>query len=312
MALPLPNLDDRTYNDLVEEAIAQIPLEYPDWTDHNPTDTGIILIELLAWLTEMVLYRVNQITDENYVSFVNLLREESWQLPINIPNQERQQILQSEIQNTLLKLRQVYRAVTPEDFENLVLVDWNKLHNADAVKIARVKCLASRNLESNATSAKGHISLVVVPENNSKENQQKNKYQKLLDFLNGRKLLTTRLHIVEADYVSLTIDANLVLQDGAKPENVRKQAEKEVEMFFEPLNSQKYWQGKGWPFGQSVYRSALYKLLDDLEGVDYVKALKINQSESDVYLQDNQLVKFDINNSKFKILVAFSNELKPI
>jgi hypothetical protein len=53
------NLDDRTYADLVAEAISQIAVEYPEWTDYNPSDTGIILIELLAWLTEMTLYRAD-------------------------------------------------------------------------------------------------------------------------------------------------------------------------------------------------------------------------------------------------------------
>ncbi|MFW5667313.1 MAG: baseplate protein J, partial [Coleofasciculus sp.] len=66
MSLPLPNLDDRTYADLVEEARSLIPIECPEWTDHNPSDTGIILIELFAWLTEMVLYRVNRIPDQNF------------------------------------------------------------------------------------------------------------------------------------------------------------------------------------------------------------------------------------------------------
>ena len=99
MTLPLPNLDDRTYADLVEEAISQIPVEYPEWTDHNPTDTGIILIELLAWLIEMTLYRVNQIPDDNYASFVRLLKGEQWKLS-SLSGQERQTSLQSEIQKT--------------------------------------------------------------------------------------------------------------------------------------------------------------------------------------------------------------------
>ena len=81
MNLPLPNLDDRTYAEIVEEAISQIPVEYPEWTDHNPTDTGIILIELLAWLTEMTLYQVNQIPDDNYANFVSLLKGKKWNLP---------------------------------------------------------------------------------------------------------------------------------------------------------------------------------------------------------------------------------------
>ncbi|MBE9002403.1 MULTISPECIES: baseplate J/gp47 family protein [unclassified Nostoc] len=315
MTLPLPNLDDRSYANLLEEAISQIPLEYPEWTDHNPTDTGIILIELLAWLTEMVLYRVNQIPDDNYASFLSLLKGEEWNLPINISSQERQNILQSEIQKTLLEVRKIYRAVTPADFEKLVLIDWNKSEDADNLKIARVKCLAQRNLESTSDNfAKGHISLVVVPENN--EINQVNKYELLFKFLDDRRLLTTRLHILEPEYVSIAIEAELVLRDGAQAEEVKKQAEKEVKIFFAPLRSGKYWQGKGWPFGRSVYLSELYKLLDELEGVDYIENLQIkdnnNNSKSEINLADNQLVKINIQDSKFTILVEVGNERKKI
>jgi hypothetical protein len=315
MTLPLPNLDDRTYADIVEEAISQIPLEYPEWTDHNPTDTGIILIELLAWLTEMVLYRVNQIPDENYASFLSLLKGEQWNLPINVSPQERQEALQSEIQKTLLELRNVYRAITPNDFEKLILMDWNQSQKAENLKIARVKCLPHLNLDSNPeTFAKGHISLVVVPENN--QINQVNKYAALFKFLDERRLLTTRLHITEPEYVTLTIEAELVLQDGSQAENVKKQVEKEVKMFFEPLQSEKYWQGQGWPFGQSVHLSELYKLLDDLEGIDYVENLQIkdknNNSKPEVQLADNQLFKINIEDSKFTILVEVGNERKTL
>ncbi|MFW9259433.1 baseplate protein J [Nostoc sp. CALU 546] len=314
MTLPLPNLDDRTYANLVEEAISQIPVEYPEWTDHNPTDTGIILIELLAWLTEMTLYRVNQIPDDNYASFLSLLKGEQWNLPINLSTQERQKTLQSEIKNTLLELRKTYRAITPDDFEKLVLIDWNESLDSAELKIARVKCLAQRNLshlDAN-TVTKGHISLVVVPENNQGENQYKN----LFNFLDNRRLLTTRLHIVEPEYVSIAVEAELVLEDGAQAEAVKTQAKKEVEMFFDPLRSQKYWQGKGWPFGRSVYISELYKLLDDLEGVDYVENLQIkdknNTSKTEINLADNQLVKLNIENTKFTILVEVDNERKKL
>lgn len=199
MTIPLPQLDDHTYAELVEEAISQIPVEYPEWTDHNPTDTGIILIELLAWLTEMTLYRVNQISDDNYASFISLLEGETWNLATNVSTEQRQKDLQSKIQKTLLELRQRYRAVTIDDYEKLVLEDWNKSPDSD-LKIARVKCFTQRNLsDSDAdTFAKEHISLVVIPENNHQLNIRENKYNKLYDFLDERKLLTTRLHIVEA------------------------------------------------------------------------------------------------------------------
>ncbi len=244
MALPLPNLDDRTYADLVEEAIAQIPQEYPEWTDHNPTDTGIILIELLAWLTEMTLYRVNQIPDENYVSFLSLLKGEQWNLP-DVPAQERQKSLQSAIQNTLLELRHRYRAVTREDYEQLVLEDWNKLDESDGLKIARVNCLARRNLENTGdldtnTLVRGHISLVVVPEKNNRAQFREKLQPKLFQFLEGRRLLTTRVHVVEPEYVPIAIEAKLVLEDGARAEEVKKNAQAEVKMFFDQFLNSKF------------------------------------------------------------------------
>jgi predicted phage baseplate assembly protein len=73
MPINLPNLDDRSYADLVGQARAMIPKLCPEWTDHNPTDPGIVLIELLAWLAEMVLYRVNAVPDRNALAFLRLL-----------------------------------------------------------------------------------------------------------------------------------------------------------------------------------------------------------------------------------------------
>jgi predicted phage baseplate assembly protein len=71
--IPPPNLDDRTWQDLVDQMRALIPQYAPGWTDHNPSDLGITLIELFAWLTEGVIYRINQVPDKSYIAFLNLL-----------------------------------------------------------------------------------------------------------------------------------------------------------------------------------------------------------------------------------------------
>ena len=68
-----PDLDDRTWQDLVDQMRALIPRYAPGWTDHNPSDLGITLLELFAWLAEGVVYRLNQVPDKNYVAFLNLL-----------------------------------------------------------------------------------------------------------------------------------------------------------------------------------------------------------------------------------------------
>jgi hypothetical protein len=73
MKIPLPNLDDRRWVDLVDEGRALIPLYAPEWTDHNIHDPGITLLELLAWVTEMDIYQLNRISDRAKRKFLSLV-----------------------------------------------------------------------------------------------------------------------------------------------------------------------------------------------------------------------------------------------
>jgi hypothetical protein len=277
MSIPLPNLDDRTYQDLVEEARSLIPIECPEWTDHNPTDPGIILIELLAWLTEMTLYRVNQVGDRNYETFLNLLKQTPWNLPIELVEPEtREAALQQETRATILNLRQRYRAVTEEDFEQLVLQDWEHKN-----KIKRVYVIPECDRESSNknAAAPGHISLVIVPVQ-VQANQILQLNQDLKVWLNKRKLLTTRLHIVQPNYLTVNISADLYLEDGADIQKVEEVVRQEINTFFHPLQSGTYWDGQGWPFGRNIYPSEIYALFDRVSGVDYVKNLVLSESNT--------------------------------
>jgi predicted phage baseplate assembly protein len=73
MPLPTPNLDDRHFQDIVDEAKRLIPRFCPEWTDHNVSDPGVALIELFAWMTDLLLYRVNQVPDKVYITLLNLI-----------------------------------------------------------------------------------------------------------------------------------------------------------------------------------------------------------------------------------------------
>ena len=59
----LPDLDDRRWDDLVQDAVALVPVHAPDWTDHNAHDPGVTLIELFAFVTERQIYRVNRVPE---------------------------------------------------------------------------------------------------------------------------------------------------------------------------------------------------------------------------------------------------------
>lgn len=73
MSLPIPNLDDRTFEGLVEEARKLIPIYAPQWTDHNLSDPGITLIDLFAWLSELGFYSLNVIDDRHLLKYLALL-----------------------------------------------------------------------------------------------------------------------------------------------------------------------------------------------------------------------------------------------
>lgn len=73
MPLPAPTLDNRRYQDLLNEALARIPVHTPEWTNYGPADPGVTLIEVFAFLTENLLYRANQIPERNRDKFLQLL-----------------------------------------------------------------------------------------------------------------------------------------------------------------------------------------------------------------------------------------------
>lgn len=68
-----PDLDDRKWKDLANDARSLIPTYAPQWTDHNPSDVGMTLIELFAFFVENLIYRLNRVPEKNYIAFLNLL-----------------------------------------------------------------------------------------------------------------------------------------------------------------------------------------------------------------------------------------------
>jgi len=73
MPLPPPIIDDRDYQDLVDETLARVPVHTPEWTNFNAADPGVTLVQLFAFLTENLIYRANQIPERNRAKFLQLL-----------------------------------------------------------------------------------------------------------------------------------------------------------------------------------------------------------------------------------------------
>jgi hypothetical protein len=465
MPIPLPNLDDRNFPDLFDEMQASIPRYAPDWTDHNISDPGIMLVELFVWLTEALMYRLNRIPEASQVRLLELLAatfyparpatvdleveatglQEELILPQGTPLratpddrgatlpfetahdltltpdapsgavQARQtaltqderlgtsdgqphqvfhlaqsflagdpagQSLVSEVRvgdrrwtykpsllelsgpeftveprlglvrfgdgllgripptgaeivvsyrhtlgqegnvssrteftidegspflprsvaeaiDSLIQfsfasqgdayggtdpttpeeaqyqvtndLKTRWRAITDEDFEKLVLkqADFN---------LARAKCLPEFDLSASdpLTPRPGHLSLIVVPDSEGpKPEPSPETIEAVWSFLDKRRLMTCRHHVVGPTYTDVGIRAEVVHIRRVLGEDLLREIENNVRDFFDPLKGGPEGEKRGWPFGRYVYASEVYQVIENTEGVDYVNSLTL-------------------------------------
>src|SRR4051794_39165137 len=281
MPIPLPTLDDRSFDDLTAEARARIPALLPEWTDHNPSDPGIVLVELLAWLTEMLLYRVDQVPDAHTERFLALL---------GAPR-EPGASLGAATRAAVLALRERYRAVTPLDHEELVRSAWPAQGGAP---VARVRCVAGRDLAAADPSARrapapASVSVVVVPPRPADAGDGlpepgPDLLAGLAAFFEPRRLLGTRLHVVGPRYVPVGIGADLVVADDAAPAAVLAGARAALAGFLDPLTGGP--EGAGWPFGRPVWVSEIYAVLGGVPLVSYVEGVALTTGDGGRVLTD--------------------------
>lgn len=76
MPLSEPNIDDRSFEQILAGLRFQIPRYTKEWTNFNDSDPGMTLLQLFAWLSESMLFRMNQVPIKNYVKFLKLLGQE--------------------------------------------------------------------------------------------------------------------------------------------------------------------------------------------------------------------------------------------
>ena len=76
MPLAPPELDDRTFEAILAEVRRKIPAYTPEWTDLNESDPGITLAQLFAFMTEHLLYQVDQVPEKGFISFLKMVGAE--------------------------------------------------------------------------------------------------------------------------------------------------------------------------------------------------------------------------------------------
>jgi len=280
MALTLPELDDRTYDDLADEARSLLVTYAPALTNHNASDPLVTLTELFAYLTDVLLFRLNTVTDANRATFLRLLNGPDWQAPTSHAG------LDAEVRRSVNLLRTVDRAVTAADYESLALA-------ADpGGRIARARCVPGFNLAlttaaARATPSPGMVSVVIVPAAGAPLTDL---VPVVVDYLEPRRLLAARVQVVGPRLVPLRVRVTVRLLPDApvKPaepatEAMQVRVRDALTRYLDPLAGR---DGHGWPFGHNVNVSEIYRLIDTLPGVDFV----VRSTDPDTQAQLDELI----------------------
>lgn len=67
------NLSNQSFDEILADAVSKISEIYPEWSNHNSSDPGIMLLELFSWLKEVQQYHLNVLTEEHLRRFIKLL-----------------------------------------------------------------------------------------------------------------------------------------------------------------------------------------------------------------------------------------------
>lgn len=164
----------------------------------------------------------------------------------------------------LIERRQVERAVTMKDYEELV-------KHTPGLLVHKVRATTCFQTE-------GHTVTIVVKPYSFEPRPVLNKgYERnILRMLEPRRILGTRIQIVSPEYIGISLFAELVYKSHYK--GVKELVETAI---------QKYFQEKLLEFGKTLIYGEIYGVLEKLDCIEEVKALSIHASGKGVFRKPN-------------------------
>lgn len=273
MTIPLPNLDTKSYEELVDEMISSIPNYTDTWTDHNPSDPGITILELLSWIAETTLYRINRIPDESYVNFLRLVAGaagiDDVERALNDPYLDRshRQILEflreiekgdkktiAEMKTKALSfLKSRYRSITESDFQRLA-IEATSDGSEGQPKVRRAIVYKSRDKEK--------VEIVIVTD-------ERNHYEELIpfvkDYLKPRTLIGTKIEVKKPVYTDVAIDIKAVCHHYAVPEKVEDNIRKRIMRHLDPFAGGD--EKTGWPYRRPLTVYEIAQIVEETAGI---------------------------------------------
>ena len=286
MTIQLPNLDTKTYNDILDEMITSIPKYTDKWTNHNPSDPGITILEMLSWIEETTLYRINRIPDESYLNFLRLVAGASGVDEVDrllrdpdlcrshrrlleflkeVEEGDKKSI--AEIKTAALRfLKSRYRAVTGDDFRRLAIEATDKIGRA-------IVC---------GSQGKGKEKVEIVIVSGTGDD-----YEELIpvvrEYLNPRKLIGTVIEVKKPVYTDVALYISAVCYQYATPERVEENIKTRILQHLDPFAGGDA--KEGWPYGRPLTVYEIAQIVEETDGV--------RQSESVTFDRELKIKEID-------------------
>jgi hypothetical protein len=248
-----------TFDALVREGRALIPVHAPAWTDHNPADPGITLLELLAYVTEVLAWRLARVTPQARLQLLRLLRGERWPGWEALREAPAAQVDHA-IDLAVRELGAAECAVTANDFERLAAAAARSaLGPGRPVRaLCRPGVDATRPARPGSVRAhaRAHVTVVLLPRDELDAEAMARLCARVREDLAPRCLLTTRLHVVAPVPLHVAIGARIAPRPDADRARVREAVAQALRRCAD---------------GGPVRLTRIAELIDAAEGVDHVE-----------------------------------------
>lgn len=246
------------FDDLVREGLSLIPAVAPGWTNHNPSDPGITLVELLAYFAEALAYRLGRVTPQAKLQFLRLLMDGHWRGWKDL--KERGDIERA-LDAAVRDLTQADCAVAAEDYERLAIE--SALRHLPQGGPVRAFCVPG------TANKRAHVTVVLLPKREIEAGDLERLCAAVREDLLGSCLLTTRLHVIGPIHVHAAIGCRIALRPGARAEQVLDAIDADFEARIGP------WGDDQAAPGTPVTLDRIVELIDRTAGVDFVEDVTV-------------------------------------
>lgn len=264
-----------SFDELVAEGLSLVPAYSPLWTNHNPSDPGITLVELLAYFSEILVYRALRITPDAKLGFLGLLLGEPSSLEtLDGLRGGPSALVEDAIRARVLALSRVQCAVTSRDFEQLAENAARAFLGVDV----RAACVPGKVVIGGhrAREAPADVTVVLAPTRELPGPDMERLCRHVQAALAPCCMLTMRAHVVGPAYLHVFIGCRIAIEPGASLAETLEAVDAALQRRFGPAGAEEPGPD-AMQFGRPMQLSEIAAIIDRTPDVDYVEDVYVRR-----------------------------------